>query len=150
MLSQLSCVLTLCDCSLPGPSTCGIFQTRKIHFSPLEWVAISSSSGSSQPRDQTHVSCPSCTAWQILNHWALQCSCLENPRDGGAWWAAVHGVEQSRTRLKWLSSSSSTQKIELKERWKKADKLFMLFFFRSVMTYFPPVTRLIQHNLQIY
>ena len=37
----------------------------------------------------------------------LQCSCLENPRDGGAWWAAVSGVAQSRTRLKWLSSSSS-------------------------------------------
>ena len=37
----------------------------------------------------------------------LQCSCLENPRDGGAWWAAVSGVSQSRTRLKWLSSSSS-------------------------------------------
>ena len=37
----------------------------------------------------------------------LQCSCLENPRDGGAWWAAVYGVAPSRTRLKWLSSSSS-------------------------------------------
>ena len=37
----------------------------------------------------------------------LQCSCLENPRDGGAWWAAVSGVAQSRTRLKRLSSSSS-------------------------------------------
>ena len=36
----------------------------------------------------------------------LQCSCLENPRDGGAWWAAASGVAQSRTRLKWLSSSS--------------------------------------------
>ena len=35
----------------------------------------------------------------------LQCSCLENPRDGGAWWAAVYGVAQSRTRLKWLSSN---------------------------------------------
>ena len=34
----------------------------------------------------------------------LQCSSLENPRDGGAWWAAVYGVAQSRTRLKWLSS----------------------------------------------
>ena len=33
----------------------------------------------------------------------LKCSCLENPRDGGAWWAAVSGVTQSRTRLKWLS-----------------------------------------------
>ena len=38
----------------------------------------------------------------------LQCSCLENPRDGGAWWAAIYEVAQSRTRLKWLSSSSST------------------------------------------
>ena len=37
----------------------------------------------------------------------LQCSCLVNPRDGGAWWAAVYGVAQSRTRLKRLSSSSS-------------------------------------------
>ena len=37
----------------------------------------------------------------------LQCSCLENPRDRGAWWAAVYGVAQSRTRLKRLSSSSS-------------------------------------------
>ena len=36
----------------------------------------------------------------------LQCSCLENPRDRGAWWAAVYGVTQSRTQLKWLSSSS--------------------------------------------
>ena len=37
----------------------------------------------------------------------LQYSCLENPRDGGAWWAAVYGVTQSRTRLKRLSSSSN-------------------------------------------
>ena len=46
-------------------------------------------------------------------HWRrkwqpLQCSCLENPRDGGALWAAIYGVAQSRTRLKWLSSSSSS------------------------------------------
>ena len=33
----------------------------------------------------------------------LQCSCLENPRDGGTWWAAIYGVAQSRTRLKQLS-----------------------------------------------
>ena len=37
----------------------------------------------------------------------LQCSCLENPRDGGAWWAAVYGVAQSRTQLKWLGGSSN-------------------------------------------
>ena len=39
----------------------------------------------------------------------LQCSCLENPRDGGAWWAAVSGVAQSRTRLKRHSSSRRKQ-----------------------------------------
>ena len=43
----------------------------------------------------------------------LQCSCLENPRDGGAWWAAVYGVAQSRTRLKRLSSSSSSTLSEI-------------------------------------
>ena len=36
----------------------------------------------------------------------LQCSCLENPRDEGAWLAAIHGVAQGRTQLKQLSSSS--------------------------------------------
>ena len=38
----------------------------------------------------------------------LQCSCLENPKDGGACWVAIYGVTQSQTRLKWLSSSSSS------------------------------------------
>ena len=41
----------------------------------------------------------------------LQCSCLENPRDGGAWWAAIYGVAQSQTRLKRLSSSSSKHSL---------------------------------------
>ena len=44
----------------------------------------------------------------------VQCSCLENPRDGGAWWAAVYGVAQSRTRLKWLSSSRKDWRQEEK------------------------------------
>ena len=61
-------------------------------------------------------------SWRVGHDWAtslslscigegtgnpLQCSCLENPRDRGAWWAAVYGVAQSRTRLKQFSSSSS-------------------------------------------
>ena len=41
----------------------------------------------------------------------LQCSCLENPRDGGPWWAAVYGVAQSRTQLKQHSSSSSNLQL---------------------------------------
>ena len=43
----------------------------------------------------------------------LQCSCLENPRDRGAWWATIHGVAKSWTRLKRLSSSSSHRKNEI-------------------------------------
>ena len=42
----------------------------------------------------------------------LQCSCLENPRDGGAWWAAISGVTLSRTQLKRLSSSSSRSSMK--------------------------------------
>ena len=42
----------------------------------------------------------------------LQCSCLEHPRDGGAWWAAIYGVTQSWTRLKRLSSSSSSKETK--------------------------------------
>ena len=53
---------------------------------------------------------------------SLQCSCRENPRDGGAWWAAVYGVAQSRTRLKRLSSSNSSF----------AFKIFPLHLFRSL------------------
>ena len=69
----------------------------------------------------------------------LQCSCLENPRDGGAWWAAVYGVAQSQTRLKWLSSSSKTERSieqekagassgsqDLERQWLRAEaRLFM-------------------------
>ena len=44
----------------------------------------------------------------------LQCSCLENPRDGGAWWAAIYGVAQSQTQLKRLSSSSRSKTNEEK------------------------------------
>ena len=62
-------------------------------------------------------------------HWRrkwqpTQCSCLENPRDGGAWWAAVYGVAQSRTRLKWLSSSSRVLSWwwkRLCKRWENSD-----------------------------
>ena len=46
----------------------------------------------------------------------LQCSCLENPRNGGAWWAAVYA--QSRIWLKWLSSSSSSSNIEESASWR--------------------------------
>ena len=52
----------------------------------------------------------------------LHCSCLKNPRDGGAWWVAVYGVTQSRTGLKWLSSSSSSKHHIKKQRHYFANK----------------------------
>ena len=60
--------LTLCDlmdCGPPGSSVHGIFQAGM-----LEWVAISSSRGSSQTRDRTRISCVSCIDRQILYHCA--------------------------------------------------------------------------------
>ena len=52
----------------------------------------------------------------------LQCSCLENPRDEGVWWAAIYSVAQSQTRLKQLSSSSSsitlTVGFDMENLWK--------------------------------
>ena len=70
-LSQVQIFCKPMDCSPPGFSVHGISQARI-----LELVVISS------PGD------------------SLQCSCLENPRDRGTWWAAVYGVAQSPTRLK--------------------------------------------------
>ena len=64
----------------------------------------------------------------------LQCSCLENPRDRGAWWAAVCGVTRSWTRLKWLSSSSSS------ECWESFDVC------NGLHVYVPPPTQI--HTLK--
>ena len=57
----------------------------------------------------------------------LQCSCLENPRDGEAWWAAIFGVAQSWTRLKQLSS-----------RGFDSARFFLLHYFSSVKSHKVP------------
>ena len=77
--------------------------------SPLAWkISWTEEPGRLQSRtrlsDFTHFSLPHIGEG---NGNPLQCSCLENPRDGGAWWAAIYGVAQSWTRLKRLSSGSS-------------------------------------------
>ena len=59
----------------------------------------------------------------------LQCSCLENPRDSGAWWAATYGVAQSRTWLKRLSSSNSIYSIMSSANWEFYFFLNLLFLF---------------------
>ena len=56
----------------------------------------------------------------------LQCSCLENPRDGRAWWATIYGVAQSQTQLKRLSSSSS-------RHWSKHTPVSSSFFYFSIL-----------------
>ena len=58
----------------------------------------------------------------------LQCSCLENPRDRGAWWAAIYGVTQNRTRLKWLSIASNLLGIHIEV------ELLLLLFSVLVMS----------------
>ena len=70
----------------------------------------------------------------------LQCSYLESPRDGGAWWAAVYGVAQSRTWLMWLSSSSSSN-IMTREHV-RMEPLSMWMAFMSIYTWTEPPTGL--------
>ena len=88
------------------------------HSSTLAWkIPWAEEPGGLQSMGSLRVGHDRATSLSLFTfmHWRgngnpLQCSCLENPRDGGAWWAAVCGVAQSRTRLKRLSNSSSSTK----------------------------------------
>ena len=75
----------------------------------------------------------------------LQCSCLENPRDGEAWWAVVYGVAQSRTWLKWLSSSINTKSTLISGNVKQSSSnipitltLFLNWINNNVKIYLTP------------
>ena len=116
--------LVLCD---PMDCTvCGILQVKI-----LEWVTIPFSRGSSQPRDQPRSPAlqadslpaepqgkPSTSGYapKIIesrdsreeNGNPLQCSCLENPRDRGAWWAAIYGVAQSESDFSRVRPTEAT------------------------------------------
>ena len=100
----------------------GFYQTSMekalaTHSSTLAWkIPWTEEPGGLQSMGSLRVTHDWATSLSLFTfmHWRrkcnpLQCSCLENPRDGGAWWASVYGVAQSRTRLKWLSSSRSKQ-----------------------------------------
>ena len=105
-------------CSISSKNYClyGWYLEKALaaHSSPLAWkILLTEEPGGLQSMGLLTVG----DNWAIslslftFMHWRRkwqprQCSCLENPRDGGAWWAAVYGVAQSRTRLTWLSSSS--------------------------------------------
>ena len=80
----------------------------------------------------------------------LQYSCLENPRDGEAWWAAVYGVAQSRTRLKRLISSSSSSsslsltyftiaKSQKQPKWPSREEWIKMMWYKYTMEYFTRV-----------
>ena len=75
----------------------------------------------------------------------LQCSCLENPRDGGAWWAAVSGVAQSQTRLKRLSSSSITRCMTLDTLLHQRRAHFLTYNVRALIYKFSGLLYSSQH-----
>ena len=64
----------------------------------------------------------------------LQCSCLENPRDGGAWWAAVSGVTQRQTWLKRLSSSSTFIMLKRMSKICPLNSIFIVYFWYITLT----------------
>ena len=72
----------------------------------------------------------------------LQCSCLENPRDWGAWWAAIYGVTQSQTRLKlfsreaWRAAIHGVAKSQIRLRdWTELNYLTILYWFCHTLTW---------------
>ena len=92
------------DCSLPGSSIHGIFQARV-----LEWAAIAFSAHKNYPNTLGHED----SHWGVfyilrkLRQYAHSSVLAWRIPGTGAWWAAIYGVTQSRTRLTWLSSSST-------------------------------------------
>ena len=68
----------------------------------------------------------------------VQYSCLENPRDGRAWWAAVYGVTQSQTRLKQLSSSSSRELMNYTSKASGYHIFVLSFYFAQRLPVSPP------------
>ena len=94
----------ICVCPASSIPLAGGTVFSLVYSCLLYWSLIDHKESDSTERLHFHFSL-SCIGEGNGN--PLQCSCLENPRDDGAWWAAVCGVSQSRTWLKWLSSSSS-------------------------------------------
>ena len=156
---------TLCDsvdCSPPGSSLHGIFQARI-----LKWVAVSSSRRSS-PTQGLNLHLLHLLHWQAnslpLSHQGspiciiksrvfsytrkrknpIQCSCLDNPRDGGFWWAAIYGVAQSRTWLKQLSSSSRKRKKSAYSIFTETRNLYIITL-KNYCQFFPALLLLLSH-----
>ena len=104
---------------------CGISQEKAVapHSSTLAWrIPWAEEPGRLQSMGSQRVGHGWVTSLSLSctgegNGNPLQCSYLENPRDRGAWWVAVYGVTQSRTRLKRLSSSSTSSRPHERYHW---------------------------------
>ena len=122
-LTISSSVIPFSSC-LQSFSALGSFPTSQF-FAEREMATHSSTLAWKIPWMEEPGRLQSMGSWRVGHDWAtslsfslpcigegngnpLQCSCLENPRDGGAWWAVVYGVAQSWTQLKQLSSNSSS------------------------------------------
>ena len=115
--------LTLCDpmdCSLPGSSSMEF--PRQEHW---EWIAISSSRGSSQPRDRIHVSCVSCTGRRILYHWAT--------REAHIYPCVYHMILKSSVYLMYLKNCFMASRIVLQVGFSKKQILRQTSFFSFVV-----------------
>ena len=142
---KLSCVWLFCDpidCSPPGSSVRGILQARI-----LEWVAISSSMGSSWPRNWSHVSCISCR-W-VLYHWATgeayetvwkvlvaqSGQTLSDPMVCSPSGSSVQGILQARI-LEWVAISFSRESSQPRD-WTQvsciADRFFTVWATREAL-----------------
>ena len=100
LLSKCPILSDPMDCSPPGSSIHGIFQARVLEWSAIAFSNPSGSAVQMAPREFLIYTCRcSHGKYSVVDGTPLQYSCLENPMDGGAWWAAVHGVSKSWTRL---------------------------------------------------
>ena len=101
-----------CGTSCGCPAARGVFSDQGLNLFPLHWQMDSyplyHRGNSSMCLPELWISQGICPEVRESNGTPLQYSCLENPRDGGAWWAAVYGVAQSWTQLRCSSSSSGS------------------------------------------
>ena len=98
--------LRCCAWACSSCSEWGLFSSGGARASPCSVFSLQSSRHTGSVVMVPGLCCPTACGTGEGNGNPLQCSCLENPRDGGAWWAAIYGVAQSQTQLKRLSSSS--------------------------------------------
>ena len=140
-----------------------LFLAIHIYFKALSWsvtqisfwILLMVSPKLKKPGEQGYAMMKLLEGWPVAwsdlwrtNLW----SCLENPRNGGAWWAAVYGVTQSQTWLKWLSSRSSSSRHEYTGFCHSGKKnIYILQIFRTLFyTYCVIFTMILWHEFSIF